>query len=246
MDKSAKKATENAPSIFEACATPTMDELAERLAPEHRDVFKQNFTKMTKEGKQIVVYADGCFDMFHLGHARQLEQIKKVHPNVKLIVGVCCDSDIYKYKGHMIMSEQERTETVKHCKWVDDVIFPAPWCPTIEFMDANGIDFISHDTIPYDMPGVTDVYEPMKKAGRFIATLRTEGISTSDLLTRILKDREEYYERNLKKGISRKQMNLNYAHYAFIQMKGVMHNMQKCLKKVEYGDQLEEKEEAQA
>lgn len=239
MHKQQPKKFEEIPSLFEPCPTPTLEELTDRLIPAHRELFKENFIKKTANGQEIVVYADGCYDMFHLGHARQLEQIKVVYPKIKLIIGVCGDSDIYKYKGHMIMSEKERVETVKHCKWVDDIIFPAPWCPTIEFMDANNIDFISHDNIAYDAPGIADVYEPMKKAGRFIATLRTEGISTSDLLTRILKDREEYYERNLKKGITRKEMNLNYAHYAFIQMKGVMHNMQKCLKKIEYEDQQE-------
>ena len=216
---------------------PTLEDLTSRMAPSHREIFKINFIKKTKNGEQIVVYADGCYDMFHLGHARQLEQIKSIYPKTKLVVGVCSDSDIMKYKGHMIMNEKERVETVKHCRWVDDLIFPAPWCPTLEFMDSHGIDFIAHDNIAYDVPGISDVYEPMKKVGRFIPTLRTEGISTSDLLTRILKDREGYYERNLKKGISRKQMNINYPHYAFIQMKGVMHNLQKCLKKIEYGDQ---------
>ena len=242
MSKPGTKSIANQHGLYEAFTQPTIDELTDRLAPTHRDSFKTNFLKKTQNDQEIVVYADGCYDMFHLGHARQLEQIKAVYPRTKLVVGVCGDADILKHKGHMIMSEKERVETVKHCRWVDDIIFPAPWCPTLEFMDDQGLDFIAHDTIAYDAPGITDVYEPMKKAGRFIPTLRTEGISTSDLLTRILKDREEYYERNLKKGISRKQMNLNYAHYAFIQMKGVMHNMQKCLKKIEYGDQKDEEE----
>jgi choline-phosphate cytidylyltransferase len=32
------------------------------------------------------------------------------------------------------------------------------------------------------------VYEPVKRLGRFLETQRTEGISTSDLILRILKD----------------------------------------------------------
>lgn len=237
MDKAPSSTYNTVLKLYDPSPHPSIDELAERMLPSQRDVFKEHFVKMTANSQEISVYADGCYDMFHLGHARQLEQIKAMYPKIKLVVGVCSDADINKFKGHMIMDERERVETVKHCRWVDDIIFPAPWCPTLEFMDQNKLDFISHDNIAYDAPGISDVYEPMKKVGRFLPTLRTEGISTSELLTRILKDREEYYERNLKKGISRKQMNLNYAHYAFIQMKGVMHNMQKCLKKIEYGDQ---------
>lgn len=243
MNTTNYKGLESAPGIYKESARPTLKELENRLPPDFREQFTKNFTEKTKGDKQIVVYADGCYDMFHFGHAYQLKQIKNIYPNLKLVIGVCNDADVIKNKGHGIMDEKERVETVKHCRYVDDIIFPAPWVPTLEFMDEKGIDFIAHDTIPYDCPGIDDVYLPMKQAGRFIATMRTEGISTSDLLTRILKDREEYYERNLKKGISRKEMNLNLPHYAFIQLKGALNNLQKCLKKAEYDENLEEHEQ---
>jgi len=243
MIKREFRGLDSVPGMYQPCPSPDLEELAHRLAPEIRERFVSNFLEKTKDGKDIVVYADGCYDMFHFGHAHQLKQIKAIHPNIKLVVGICCDLDINKNKGHMIMTERERVETVKHCRWVDDIIFPAPWVPTLEFMDEQGIDFIAHDTIAYDAPGIDDVYKEMKLAGRFLPTLRTDGISTSDLLTRILKDREEYYERNLKKGISRQELNLSYPHYAFIQMKGVVGNMQKCLKSTDYEEKKSEEAE---
>ena len=134
------------------------------------------------------LYADGVFDLFHFGHARLLEQCKKKFPHVYLIVGVAGDHDTISLKGKPLMNESERAEGVRQCKWVDEVIVPCPWVCTLEFMDLHQIDYICHDDSPYVMGSdeAGDVYSPSKKAGRFLATQRTEGVSTSDLLLRIL------------------------------------------------------------
>lgn len=164
------------------------------------------------EDRPVRVYADGIYDLFHFGHARSLEQAKKSFPNTYLLVGCCSDAVTHKYKGKTVMTEDERYESLRHCKWVDEVIPDAPWVINQEFLDKNNIDFVAHDSLPYaDTSGAAnDVYEFVKAVGRFKETQRTEGISTSDIIMRIVKDYNQYVLRNLDRGYSRKDLGVSY------------------------------------
>lgn len=74
--------------------------------------------------------------------------------------------------------------------------------------------FVAHDALPYvDTSGQSasgDVYAHLKEAGRFLETQRTEGVSTSDLIIRIVKRYDDFVRRNLKRGFSAKDMNVPF------------------------------------
>lgn len=68
---------------------------------------------------------------------------------------------------------------------------------------------VAHDDIPYKDSRNKDVYSFVKETGRFYTTQRTAGISTSDLINRIVKNYDFYLIRNLKRGLDAKDMNLS-------------------------------------
>lgn len=117
-------------------------------------------------------------------HMRQLEQAKKAFPDTTLVVGVTGDDETHKRKGLTVMSAKERAESVRHCKWVDEVIEDCPWIVTPEFLELHRLDYVAHDDIPYGADEGDDIYQPIKKAGKFLVTQRTEGVSTTGIITR--------------------------------------------------------------
>lgn len=56
----------------------------------------------------------------------------------------------------------------------------------------------------------------MKAAGKFKETKRTDGVSTSDLIMRIVKDYNEYVMRNLARGYTRKDLGVSYVKVSFV------------------------------
>ncbi|KAH7376404.1 choline-phosphate cytidylyltransferase [Plectosphaerella cucumerina] len=161
-------------------------------------------------GRPIRVYADGVFDLFHLGHMRQLEQAKKAFPNIYLLVGVTGDEETHARKGLTVLSGAERAETVRHCKWVDEVIDNCPWIVTPEFLEKHQIDYVAHDDLPYGADEGDDIYGPIKEQGKFLVTQRTEGVSTTGIITKIVRDYEKYISRQFKRGASRQELNVSW------------------------------------
>ncbi|KAH9893961.1 hypothetical protein C8Q73DRAFT_693952 [Cubamyces lactineus] len=148
-------------------------------------------------GRPVRIYADGVYDLFHFGHALQLRQAKLAFPappdspahvvsGVHLLVGVNSDEQCAQHKNTTIMSHAERCEAVRHCRWVDEVVPEAPWVIDAAFVEKYQIDYVAHDEDPYASSGHDDVYAFVKSQGKFLPTRRTPGVSTSDLLERIV------------------------------------------------------------
>ncbi|GFN96160.1 choline-phosphate cytidylyltransferase [Plakobranchus ocellatus] len=155
-----------------------------------------------KVPRPVRIYADGIYDMFHTGHARQLMQAKMAFPNTYLIVGICSDELTLKRKGRTVMNETERYEAVRHCRYVDEVVTDAPWLVDPAFLENYKIDFVAHDELPYTTGSPDeDVYKFVKDKGINLA----RGYSHKELNVSYmkakhlkLKDNYEKFETKLK------------------------------------------------
>uniref|UniRef100_A0A8C1VBE3 choline-phosphate cytidylyltransferase n=1 Tax=Cyprinus carpio TaxID=7962 RepID=A0A8C1VBE3_CYPCA len=212
---------------------PYADQLESMEEKPYQRVTMEEARKGTPPDRPVRVYADGIFDMFHSGHARALMQAKCLFPNTHLIVGVCSDDLTHKLKGFTVMNEDERYDAVSHCRYVDEVVRNAPWTLTPEFLTKHRIDFVAHDDIPYSSADSDDVYKHIKEAGMFAPTQRTEGISTSDIITRIVRDYDVYVRRNLQRGYTAKELNVSFINEKKYHLQERVDKVKKKVKDVE-------------
>ncbi len=79
-----------------------------------------------------------------------------------------------------------------------------------QFLDAQKIDYVAHDGEAYSTGDTNDIYDFVKRQGRFIATQRTDGVSTTGLINRIVRRYNEFVLRNLNRGVDRKELNVSW------------------------------------
>ncbi|RZF48207.1 hypothetical protein LSTR_LSTR006174 [Laodelphax striatellus] len=148
---------------------------------------------MSNNHNDIRVWCDGCYDMVHFGHANSLRQAKALGDY--LIVGIHTDEEITRHKGPPVFTEQERYKMVRGIKWVDEVVEGAPYITSLETLDEYNCDFCVHgDDITMTADGV-DTYHLVKAAGRYKEVKRTAGVSTTDVVGRMLLMTRQHFRR---------------------------------------------------
>lgn len=135
-----------------------------------------------------VGYLDGCFDLMHSGHLRIIRQAAaRCHT---LIVGIHSDAVIESYKLSLpVVREAERYALVQHIRGVDRILPDAPYEPTIELLDSLGAEVGFHGE---DMPmqDGQSVYQELADANRLRILKRTEGVSTTHIISHLMKENQ--------------------------------------------------------
>jgi ethanolamine-phosphate cytidylyltransferase len=148
--------------------------------------------------KEIRIFMDGAFDLLHFGHMNAFRLARSL--GTHLVVGVNSDESITKCKGAPLMNDQERLTMVSACKFVDEVLPGCPYIMSSQYLDwvieKYKIDYVVHGDDPCIVDG-KDVYAAAKAAGKFRNIPRTEGVSTTDIVGRmLLLTKEHHYHEN--------------------------------------------------
>ncbi|ORY68713.1 phosphoethanolamine cytidylyltransferas-like protein [Pseudomassariella vexata] len=181
---------------------------------------------------QRVVYVDGGFDLFSSGHIEFLRLVVEAEKTlarkdgwydeqatnervgkgsdygpVFVVAGVHDDEVINHWKGvnYPIMNIYERGLCVLQCRYVNAVVFGAPFSPTKSYLSTlpwGTPDAVYHGPTSF-MPLSYDPYAAPKEMGIFqeISTHNFQEVNAGTIVQRIMRSRDLYEERQRKKGV---------------------------------------------
>lgn len=147
--------------------------------------------------KQVRIFMEGAFDLMHYGH---MNAFRLGHTlGTQLVVGVNSDKTIAECKGAApVMNDLERQTAVAACRFVAEVVPAVPYVMTQEYlkyvMEKYNIDYVVHGDDPVIVDG-KDVYAHVKAMGKYKSIPRTEGVSTTDIVGRMLLCTKEHHVR---------------------------------------------------
>eukprot|EP00934_Nitzschia_sp_Nitz4_P002938 Nitzschia sp. Nitz4//scaffold150_size53981//3589//4949//NITZ4_006668-RA/size53981-snap-gene-0.59-mRNA-1//-1//CDS//3329537044//2928//frame0 len=156
-------------------------------AKEQLSFLQEKLRQENGQRKDIRIFMDGAFDMMHFGHMNAFRLAKSLGSH--LVVGINSDVSITECKGAPLMNDEERVVMVQSCKFVDEVVPDCPYIMNKEYLDwvvdKYNIDYVVHGDDPCIVDG-KDVYATAKETGKFRTIPRTEGVSTTDIVGRML------------------------------------------------------------
>jgi D-beta-D-heptose 7-phosphate kinase/D-beta-D-heptose 1-phosphate adenosyltransferase len=172
-------------------ATVTQQELAERFNHSQylsnnkiltRDLLSKTVFRLREDGKRIV-FTNGCFDLFHIGHLKLLKQAKEMGD--VLVVGINSEHSVKRLKGEgrPFIGENDRANIIAALDCVDYVALFEEDTP-LELIKTLKPDLVvKGGDYPLDTVVGKDFVESY--GGKVFIIPLVEGISTSLLVDKI-------------------------------------------------------------
>jgi len=143
-------------------------------------------TRRDRASGKTIAFANGCFDLLHVGHLRYLESAAR-EADV-LVVAVNDDESVraLKGEGRPILAAADRAELVASLRWVDYVvIFPEPTVgPLLEAITPD----VHCKGTDYTVESVPERDIVHRYGGRIAIVGDPKDHSTRDLLARIAEE----------------------------------------------------------
>lgn len=139
-----------------------------------------------REAGQSVVWTNGCFDLFHAGHARSLQAARACGD--VLVVGINSDTSVRRLKGagRPILPASERAELVAALRHVDHVVIfdddtPEECIRLLRpHIHCKGVDYRPPHGKPIPEAAIVESY-----GGQVAFLPLVAGLSTTELIRRI-------------------------------------------------------------
>ncbi|CAJ1394684.1 unnamed protein product [Effrenium voratum] len=148
--------------------------------------------RQSEDPEVVRIFLNGCFDLMHVGHFNALRQAKRLFyqqgfKKVVMVAGIHSDAAICGAKGPPMMSDEERIAVLEATKWVDELVTHLPYVSmSLSMAEALQVRWLCHgDDMPV-CPGGGDMYAEVIESGRFQVLKRTEGISTTQIIERLI------------------------------------------------------------
>ena len=120
-------------------------------------------------------------DLLHYGHISFFKKAREF--GTKLIVGICSDDYVSAYKRRPILNLKERSEVIRNCVLVDEVVIGAPPATDKNFMELHRIDTVVAST-EYSKEILKKYYNYPQEVGSLRLVDYTAGISTTKIILR--------------------------------------------------------------
>lgn len=155
--------------------------------------------------KDVVVYIDGAFDLFNVGHASTLKKAREL--GTYLIVGIYDDECVNQIRGrnYPIMNLHERVLNVCSCKWVDDVVIGAPHVVDENMIKTLGIKIIAQGSHTSSKHSENIAAVQKFTSNGLVEFKEVESdwpyLTTAEIAHRIAENRMKYLERQAKRSL---------------------------------------------
>ena len=156
---------------------------------------------------QCIVYVDGGFDLFSSGHIEFLRKVAEAESGSAYIVAGIHDDDVinhWKGLNYPIMNILERGLCVLQCRYINAVVFGAPFSPSkvyLESMPVGRISAVYHGPTAF-MPLSFDPYVDARSMDllKQIGEHTFQNVNAGEIVQRIMRGREEFEARQRRKG----------------------------------------------